>query len=195
MKKSIGFVLVFLIICLGCFPFEAGYETGSLHFIKIGVGAHFKSVGEPLYKDLYGSGNLMFSGSAGIVIFRFLELRGEVARFQDKGVMSITQEELKFSITSIGGGLRFQLPLKKISPYLGVGYVNYSFQEKYPERFESVSDSEGGISWETGVYLPITKLFQIDFNFRYTKLSSEDAFEEEVALGGLQAGIAIELRF
>src|SRR4030066_2338975 len=79
-----------------------------------------------IYRDTYGSGNLIYDASLSYDLLRNLEIRGEVGYFRDKGETTLTREEIKFSMIPVVIGIRAKLvKIKKLSPYLGAGVDFY----------------------------------------------------------------------
>jgi opacity protein-like surface antigen len=161
---------------------------------QAGFSLNYYSPNDSFYKDTYGKGNFMFGGSLSYKTKIRLEFRAEVNYFRDKGEMTVTKEEIKFTIVPIVLGLRFKIIDKNLSPYLGAGIDFYSYKEKYPERFEDVSESTTGFHAEIGSYMNITPRIHLDLNVRYIKADAE-SFDEKIKLGGLKAGIGIGYSF
>jgi len=162
---------------------------------KIGVSLNYYSVSDSIYKDTYGSGNLMFGAYLNYELFRFLEIMAEANYYQDKGEMTLTKEEMKFTLTPLVLAIRGKLPnMKTSTPYLGVGLEYYLYKEDLPDRFEDVSESTVGFHAEAGVYVNVLKSLFLDLNFRYIKADAKP-FDETIKLGGLRAGLGIGFRF
>lgn len=192
MKKTIVFALIsFLLLSLApkVLAVALGFQA------KVGLYINYYAISDSIYRDLYGSGNLMFGGSISLEMIRKLEIRAEGNYFRDKGKMSVTEEELTFTINQIIVGIRFRVfESKKFSPYLGAGVDFFSYKENYPDRFEDVSDSTTGFHIEVGNYYNLAPRFHLDFNIRYIKADAKP-FKEGIGLGGLKAGVGIEYRF
>lgn len=186
MKKSLGALFGLLLLAMAI-----PADSGSL---RISASLDYYSLQDSLYKDIYGSGNLMMGGSLNYVFIRRFEVRAEAAYFLDKGTMTATQEELKFRLVPLLFGVRFRFLQKKFSPYLGAGMGSYSYKEYYPERFGNVSDSTFGYHLESGGYYDLASRLFLDFNVRYTKADA-DAYDMTVKLGGFKIGIGIGYRF
>jgi len=192
MKKiNIAILTLLLSLCFtpqqlaGAFIFQA----------KAGISLGYYYPSDSVFKDVYGSGNLMFAGSASLDLTKKLEIKAEYNLFRDKGEMTITEEELTFSINTVLLGIRYNIfKSKNLNPYLGAGVDFISYKEDYPERFEDVSDSCTGFHVEVGNYFSIGRKFHLDLNLRYIKADAEP-FEEELGLGGIRFGIGIEFLF
>ena len=162
---------------------------------KIAGTLNYYSVSDSIYKDTYGSGNLMFGAYLNYELFQFLEIMAEANYCQDKGEMTLTKEEVKFTLTPLVLAIRGKLPnMKTATPYLGVGLEYYLYKEDLPDRFEDVSESTIGFHAEAGVYLNVSKSFFLDLNFRYIKADAKP-FDETIKLGGLRAGLGIGFLF
>ena len=155
----------------------------------------YYSVSDPIYKDTYGSGNLMFGAYLNYELFRFLEVMAEANLCQDKGEMTLTKEEIKFTITPLVFAVRGKLPNMKIAaPFLGVGLEYFLYKEDLPDRFEDVSESTVGFHVEGGIYVKVLKSLFLDLNLRYIKADAKP-FDETIKLGGLRAGLGIGFQF
>ena len=161
---------------------------------KLGVGANYYSPGDEKYSEIYSPGSPMFTGMFSFNLFKSMEFTAEVGRFQDKGEMSTTKEELSFSITSFSGGIRMRVNLGRFGPYGGVGAVYYSINEDYPDRLEDVKTSTTGIYADAGTYIYLGDKFFIDLNFRYVSAEVKPV-DRSRSVGGLRAGIGFGIRF
>lgn len=188
MRKKVGLVLIFIFMFVfNSYPFADKF--------KIAGTLCYYSVSDSIYKDTYGSGNLMFGAYLNYELFRFLEIMAEANYCQDKGEMTLTKEEVKFTLTPLVLAIRGKLPnMKTATPYLGVGLEYYLYKEDLPDRFEDVSESTVGFHAEAGVYVNVLKNIFLDLNFRYIKADAKP-FDETIKLGGLRAGLGIGFRF
>jgi opacity protein-like surface antigen len=160
---------------------------------KVGGSVGYYSVADSIYKDTYGSGNLIYGGSLSYDLWRNFEIRGEVGYFRDKGKMTLTKEEIKLSLIPVVIGIRAKLvKTKKLSPYLGAGVDFYSFKEK--ARLGDTSGSTIGFHIEGGNYIALGRRFQVDLNLRYVKADAKP-FDETIRLGGWRAGVGIGYSF
>jgi opacity protein-like surface antigen len=185
MRKYSGLLLVLLLLVSSSHAF-----SGSL---KIGVCLNYYSIQDPIYKKIYGSGQLMFGGSLSYEFIRKLEFRAEANYFLDKGRMTVTKEELEFRLVPIVLGVRFRVLDRRLSPYLGLGMGSYSYKEYYPERFGNISDSTAGYHLEAGCYYNLGSRFSLDLNIRFIKADVK-SLAETAKLGGLRIGIGIGYR-
>ena len=188
MRKKVLFCLfVLLLFVFNSYSFADKFKlAGTLSYY---------SVSDSIYKDTYGSGNLMFGAYLNYELFRFLEIMAEANYYQDKGEMTLTKEEVKFTLTPLVLAIRGKLPnMKTATPYLGVGLEYYLYKEDLPDRFKDVSESTVGFHAEVGVYVNVLKSLFLDLNFRYVKANAKP-FDETIKLGGLRAGLGIGFLF
>jgi opacity protein-like surface antigen len=185
MKRNSGALFVLLLLALSSQAF-----SGSL---RIAASLDYYSIQDSIYKDVYGSSNLMFGGSLSYEAIKKLEVRAEANYFLDKGRMTATKEELKFRLVPIVLGVRFRVLDRKLSPYLGAGIGSYSYKEYYPERLGNASDSTAGYHLEAGCYYNLVSRFFMDFNMRYIKADAK-AFDKTARLGGFRIGIGVGYR-
>jgi len=160
---------------------------------RVGGSIGYYSVADSIYKNTYGSGNFIYGGSLSYDLLRSFEIRGEVGYFKDKGEMTLTQEEIKFSMIPVVIGMRVKLAkIKKISPYLGAGVDFCSYRER--ARLGDTSDSTTGFHIEGGSYITLGQRFRIDLNLRYVKADARP-FDETIKLGGWRAGVGVDYSF
>lgn len=152
---------------------------------------------DPLYKEVYGNGSLMYGVSLSLNLIWRIEFRAEVNYFRDKGNMTVSGEEVVFTFMPVFVGARIRIiTIKKFTPYIGFGYVVHAaYSEKLPERFGDVSENaKGGYLIEAGVYVNLLKRFYIDANIRKIDLDVEP-FGNPRELGRFSGGIGVGLRF
>lgn len=192
MKEHIRIKILILTTCILMIGLRSPAFAGKF---KIGGSINYYSVSDSIYKDTYGSGNLMFGAYLNYEIFHFLEVMAEANYYQDKGEMTLTKEEVKFTLTPLVLVIRSKLPkMKTATPYLGVGLEYYLYKEDLPDRFEDVSESTVGFHIEAGVYVNLLKSLFLDLNFRYTQADAKP-FDETIKLGGWRAGLGVGFHF
>ena len=178
MKKSL-LITASVLFCFTIFAFPEG--------VRVGGSAGYYWVADDIYRDTYGKGNLMFGVFLSYDFMRNVELRGEVGCLKDKGEMTLTKEEIEFSLLPIVLGARIKLiEIKNLSPYLGAGVDFYSYKEK--ARIGDTSDSTLGYHVEGGCYISFGQRFYVDVNLRYVKADAKP-FDETFKLGGFKLGI------
>jgi hypothetical protein len=179
-KKAICIVVVFLLMVA-----LSQQEARAQNFgVGLQVRGHLPT--DPLYKNLYGSGSPAFGGFFSALLKPWLELIAEANFFQDKGAMSLTQEDITLTIQQYGGGLRINfLNTKLVRAYTGLQVGSFSVKEDVPERLEDFSESSMGFILEGGAYLKLSSKFHF-----YLKLDVE-----ERNLGGPRLGVGLKFRF
>ena len=187
MKKTKSIFLTFLLIMsLSQMALAVDHKAGG--------NLAFYAVTDSLYKDVYGTGNLMFGAFLSFEFMKRLELRAEANYYKDAGEMTVSKEEIKFTLIPLVAGIRFKLINSKISPYLGAGIDFCYYKEALPERIEDVSESKLGFHGELGTYLKVTHNLFLDLNIRYLKLDVKP-LNETVKLGGIRAGVGFGIAF
>jgi len=183
MKRILTILALTLVLTLSS-PAEGFRAGGSVGYY---------SVADSIYKDTYGSGNLIYGVFLSYDFLRIFEIRGGVSYFRDKGEMTLTKEKIEFSMIPVVIGMRIKLiDTKKLSPYLGAGVDFYSFKEK--ARIGDTSCSTTGFHVEGGSYIALGQRFRFDLNFRYAKASTRP-FDETINLGGWSAGVGVGYSF
>lgn len=179
-------ILAFL-ISLSTYSFALGF--------KVGGSVNYYSVEDVIFKDTYGEGNLMFGISLSFEPIKKIELRAEANHFREQGEMTLTKEEITFTLRPVILGLRLRFAdLGLVSLYLGGGAGYYFYTENLPDRFEDVSESTIGYHGEAGCYVNVVPKFYLDFNVRYSIVSAKP-FDETIKLGGIRAGIGFGFSF
>ena len=161
--------------------------------VRIGLGAHFYSSNNSLFNEFYGNRNFMFTAQTGFSLVKFLELRAEVGHLKTSGEMSISKEDLGFSLQSLSFGLRLNIKINKFRPYLGAGMIRLKAKEDYPDRFEDVSASYQGQYAEAGTYFAFAERLYTELNICYSSVDTPEFMES--SLGGIRAGLSFGLQF
>lgn len=184
-----------MIMTLAIFLMTSLSSPALAQTFKIGSHVNYHSPTDSIYKEVYGKGGPMYGASLSGNVFWKIEIRAEVNYFQDKGRMTLTEEEVKFTLTPIVVGMRVRMiETNRLSAYLGAGFDFCPYKEDLPDRFEDVSESAIGYHIEVGTYVYLFRGFYGDIHIRYLRLDAEP-FEEKIKLGGLRAGIGIGYRF
>ena len=163
---------------------------------KIGVLGSYYNITDSLYQELYGRGNFMFDGFVGLELLNCCEFRAEWIHFRDKGKMSLSEEEIIFTITSpIILGMRLKIIKRDVfSVYVGGGIDFFFYKEAVPPRFKIFSGNKTGFHFEGGSLIRVLNRLYFDLNIRYIKLDVEP-LGELLKLGGFRTGIGLEYRF
>lgn len=160
---------------------------------RAGVSLGYYSVADSIFKETYGSGNLICGGFCSYTVIENFELRGEISYFHDSGEMTLTKETIEFSMIPIVLGARYRIVDEyKLSPYVGAGLDFYFFKER--ARIGDTSDTTTGFHIEGGSYLALGQRFHIDLNLRYVKANAKP-FDETINLGGFRVGIGVGYSF
>ncbi len=160
---------------------------------RLGGSGGYYVVADSVYKDVYGSGSFMVGGFISYDLIKIFELRGEIDYFGDKGEMSLTGEEIKFSIIPIVAGMRVKpIKISIFNPYLGVGVDFFFFKEKV--SLGNTSDSTTGFHYDAGTYITLGRRFYIDLNVRYVNADARP-HDETIKLGGWRTGIGVGYSF
>ena len=163
--------------------------------VGIGVGAHYYSIPDSLYKEVYREASLMFNGFLSFEFTKNLEFRAEFNHFKKNGETTYKQEPVTLTLTPLIAGIRFKIAAGMITPYVGAGIAYFLYNEDVPESFgEDVSDSTIGFHGEVGVYFHLSKKLLLDINGRYVKADAKP-FEEKIGLGGISAGVGVKYSF
>ena len=194
MRNLIRFVLVVLL----AFNLSSVSWPGP---VRVGAQLNYYQLADPIFKDVYGKGNLQYGISFGYSFEQDLhpiakrsEFYLEADYFADQGNMTVTKEKVSFSIMSLLIGVRLRIiNAGSFKPYLGIGGGAYFFKEDVPARLEDVSESAREIHVESGMYIAVTKRISLDLNFRYAFANAEP-FKELIKLGGMRAGLGIGFR-
>jgi len=164
--------------------------------VKLGLSMNYYSVEDSLYRELYGKGNFMFGVFLSFEVKRTLELRGEWNYFRDKGEMTLSKEEITFTMIMpfvLGARIKF-IETNELGLYIGAGLGVFYYKESFPPRFEKFSESATSFHLEGGSYLNFIHRVYLDLNIRYIK-ADVAPYEETMKLGGVKAGIGIGYRF
>jgi hypothetical protein len=179
MKKTTSILVAFYIFSSLAYS-QAFKVEGTLSYY---------AVKDSLFKDLYGSGALMFGGCVAYDVLPGLELRGEVSYFKDKGTMTLTDETIELSLVPLVLGLRYKgLDFDNFALFLGAGFGSYRYKET--ARIGDTSGSTLGYHAEGGMYIFLSRKIHFDVFVRYVKASAEP-YDEKIELGGLNAGIGV----
>ena len=184
MKKILAFAIS-LFVLFNLLSFPGSLTLGGM------FGNYF--VADPIYKDLYGSGNFIFWGFFSIGVTSRFELRGDIGYFNNRGKTSLTGESTRFSLIPVAIGVRFKIINREhLRPYLGAGANHYLFDEK--ARIGDTSGTTLGFHFEGGSYIVLSERLYFDINFRYS-ISDAKPFDETIKLGGFSTGIGVGYTF
>ncbi|HSQ35578.1 MAG TPA: PKD domain-containing protein [Candidatus Binatia bacterium] len=162
--------------------------------IKLGPYAGFYQPQADLLKRIYGSGDVIYGGRLGIHVWQGVYVWLSAARFIALGQTTFTADKTTLTLTPLSVFLRLGLSLGFFKPYAGAGYTLMSFKEE-----SEIGDTKGSgrnYSLEAGFELKLSRNFFLDFGARFDQIKVKaGAIEEEIDLGGLQAGLALLFSF
>lgn len=199
MKKCIALhFALFLFLVLPSSAQSDIENDNDLFKAYFGAGMYYYGVSDPLFQEVYKTGNIMLNGGFSVEMKKF-EIRAEVNYFSKKGHSTLKSEPTTLTLLPIVAGLRYKiLDLGSVTPYIGAGADYFLYKESVPESFgESVSGNTIGFHGEAGLYILLKRDFDrliFDINFRYTKADAQP-FEETVGLGGFGIGASFKVRF
>ncbi|HMA53364.1 MAG TPA: hypothetical protein VKT17_02835 [Acidobacteriota bacterium] len=112
--------------------------------------------------------------------------------FSKHGHMVPTQEKTRIWLVPVAAGLRYVVPVGRLSLHAGGGVVYHFFRERAP--LGTVTDgglsaiAEGGCRW------PLSKTWDLGLSLRYSRRRLQPQ-ELAFGVGGLQTAIGIGFRF
>lgn len=168
----------------------ASFSYGEDRFFIEAKGNYFQP-SEKAFQDMYGSG-MSFGGEIGINIWKWIGIWAGGDYFTKKGKMTFTEEETKLRIIPIYGGIKFQLPKSRISPYAGFGVGYFQYKETNP--IGEVEKGDIGYIGQIGCLFKIigSLFFDVKGSYSYCKVKPVDI---EADLGGLKGGIGLGFEF
>jgi opacity protein-like surface antigen len=187
--KKLGFAIasIFFLMMLTPSAFPLG--------IRIGASGNYYFVTDSVFRDAYGSGGMMAGGTVTLEIMKKLNLLVEANMFKVNGQMTISEEDISFSLTPIGVGVRYLLSDSgNFKPYAGAGADLCFYKETLPPRFGDTSGSTVGFHGEIGAYFELGQRLYIDLNVRYL-LASAKSEGETFKMSGVKAGMGLGIRF
>ena len=162
--------------------------------VRIGASGNYYIVTDSVFRDAYGSGGLMVGGTVTLEIMKKLNLLVEANMIKLNGQMTISKEDIAFSLTPIGVGARFLLSDNgNFRPYAGAGADLCLYKETLPPRFGDSSGSTVGLHGEVGAYFELGLRLYVDVNVRYLLVSAKSE-GEAFKMSGVKAGIGIGVR-
>ena len=172
-------------------------EEKAIGFFLEGVASYFRPTDQS-FKDIYGSG-MYFGGEISIFLKKILIWAdGQIGiwagghYFTKKGLTTFTKENTKIRIMPIYVGLKFQVPVARVRPYVGLGVGYFQYKEESP--IGTVKKGNIGYIGQIGCIFKIVGPLCFDFkgSYSYCKVKPVNV---EVNLGGLQGVIGIGIDF
>lgn len=161
--------------------------------LRVGGSIGYFSLAGSIYRETYGRGNFCAAAFLGYDLSRNLEVRGEVGFFKDAGEMTLTREEINFSMVPVVIGMRVKpVAIQRLCPYLGAGVDFCFFKER--ARLADTTDSTTGFHVEAGSYFALGRGFHLDINGRFVKAAAKP-LGETIELGGWRFGLGASFTF
>jgi len=187
MKKNFNIFIIVLLLT------GSGLSWGEIRAATLRgeiKGAYFKPSDEA-FKDIYGQGKT-FGVEFGFKFNKFTGLWLSVDSFSKKGQMTFTREETSLKIMPVSAGIRLEVPLSFISPYvhLGVGYFHY----EESNILGQVKKNNFGYVGQIGLLIKTVGPLYLDLFSQYSSCKVKP-LELEANLGGLKAGLGLGLQF
>ena len=178
-----------LVLLLSVLNFMLGISYGLDLKIEIKGGYFYPS--EKAFRDIYGGGFSM-GGEISVEVLKNLSLWAGGNYFKKTGKLTFTQEDTEIKIPSITIGLKYEFPIGKFIPYLGLGIAYYMYKESNP--IGAVETNEIGYIGKTGANVYVASHFLLDIFLNYTYCEIQPA-DFKIDIGGFNAGIGIGCKF
>jgi len=157
-------------------------EKKGIRVMVFAVGSYFQP-SDQVFKDVYGGGTYI-GGEINITLMKGVSLWAGAQMFSKTGLTTFTQEETEIQITPIYGGIRFRVPDKKVSPYLGLGVGYFGYKESSPMIGE-VSKGDIGYIGQLGVLVNVIGPIFLDLKGSYSYCKVQP-LGVEANIGGIQ---------
>jgi len=157
-------------------------EKKGIRVLVFAVGSYFQP-SDQVFKDVYGGGTYI-GGEINITLMKGVSLWAGAQMFKKTGQTTFTLEETEIQITPIYGGIKFRVPDKKVSPYLGLGVGYFSYKESSPV-IGNVSKGDIGYIGQLGVLVNVIGPIFLDLKGSYSYCKVQP-LNVEANLGGVQ---------
>jgi len=146
---------------------------------------------DQVFKDIYGSG-FMYGGEVGFGLGEGIELWIEGMHFSKTGETTFTQDETRFTLFPLSGGVKATFDFGIFNLYVGGGISYFQYKESSP--IGEVKENKWGWLIRAGTYIDITYFFFLDLQaaFNHAKITAGDL---EANLGGFSFGAGLGFRF
>ena len=162
---------------------------------KIGPYAGYFQPQDPLVKEIYGKGDMIYGARMGIRVWQGFYLWLSAAQFQIISKTTFTGDKTTLTLLPVSVFLRYSIGLGFFNPYAGVGFTYLSFKEE-SQIIPNTRGSGRNVSVEAGFELKMNRHFSLDLGARYAKIMAKpDVGDVEIDLGGLQAGVTLLVSF
>lgn len=161
---------------------------------KVGPYAgYFQPKSIPL-KEIYGKGDVLYGGRLGVHIWKGLYFWLSASQYKVISKTTFTEDKTTLTLLPVHAFLRYSFALGFFNPYLGVGFNYLSFKEE--SVIGNVKGNGSNLSLEAGFELKVNRHFSLDFGARFDQIKIKpENIDEEIDLGGLQAGICLLISF
>lgn len=165
--------------------------TAYAHTVKIMGKASYFYPQEKIFRDIY-TGGLRYSGEIEISVWKGIGIWVGGDYFSKKGELTYTKEKTTLRIIPVYFGLKFRLPNKAVSPYIGAGAGYFFFKESNP--IGTVEQGKIGAAAQLGCTFSVGGPVFFDIQAGYSYCEAEPA-NVKAQLGGLQAGVNLGFQF
>jgi opacity protein-like surface antigen len=185
MKKRVVFMVIFLSI--------AAFTVMPKDLIKAGVAAGYFSPRDEIFKEVYdGGGDMIYGLKVGVRVWNgfFIWLSG--SQYKKYSEMTFTSDITRLTLNPIDISLRYTASLGRVNPFLGLGYTYLLFKER--SAVGRLDDEGSGLFVEAGLEFSLSSRFILDVGAKYSQIRVQPT-DDEIDLGGLQAGVSFLVRF
>jgi opacity protein-like surface antigen len=145
-------------------------------------------------KTVYGNNGVIYGGRLGVRVWRGIYVGFSVSNYKVTGKTTLTEEETTLTLTPLSAFLRLGLSLKSVKPYAGIGFTYLLFNEE--SLIGNTKGQGSNFSLEAGFECKLSRNFYLDFGARFDQIKVKPGdLDEEIDLGGLQAGLTLLVSF
>jgi len=186
-KKSLVEIIFFMTL----FSLSISVSLSEERTLTIKSGVYYFHPSEESTRDIYG-GKAVIGGEVSVKVWKSIDLWLAGSYYNERGHLPFTKEATRLILTSVGGGSKIILKSGRISPYVGLGPVIYSYREKNPIGL--AKGTKIGIIGQAGCYLKVTGglLFDICIDYSYCVVKPQRI---KANIGGIKAGIGLGFEF
>jgi membrane fusion protein (multidrug efflux system) len=164
--------------------------------LKLNFGFGFNTIGEEVFKEVYGSS--FISGYFGISysIFSRIEMFLAASYVTKKGSFTEFEDEVTLTMIPLYAGARYKFrAISKFKPYIGAAYTLYSIKEK-TATVTTPTNTGTGLSLNGGATMNLGSKFELFLDLKYdlVKLTIEDV-ESSFDFSGLRFTLGVAYKF
>lgn len=161
---------------------------------KIGPYAGYFQPQDALFKQIYGKGDVLYGARLGVHVWQGLYFWLSASQYKVISKTTFTEDKTTLTLLPVSVFLRYGIRLGFFNPYAGLGYTFMSFKEE--SVIGNIKGNGNNLSLEAGFELKVNRHFFLDFGARFDQIKIKpENIEEEIDLGGLQAGITLLVSF